>query len=642
MNNQDINKKIGALAIAILKHKKAYYSGHPVISDTAYDKLEQQLADLKPDHPALSSVGSDISSNLRKITHENKMLSLQKTYDIEALETWRGKHDVVGTLKIDGNSLSLIYKKGDLVVGKTRGNGAVGEDVTEKVFWVPTIPKKIASQKEQVEVRGELYCSLKQFEALSLEMAKLGLPIPTNPRNIVAGILSRKQYADLARHFSFFVFDIISDTPFKFKSEFQKNEYLSQLDFTPPEFKLLKSRSAINTFIVSTQEKMDRLDFAIDGCVFTINDLQQHAELGETTHHPRYKMVYKWAGETAQSVVQGITWTTSRTGVVTPVANIEPVDLSGASISNVSLHNALYVKSFQIKVGDIIEIIRSGEVIPKFLRVVKPSTNGNVVLPKNCPSCNNTLTDDGVRLVCAKSTNCPAQRSGKILNWIQSTEIDSLSEKRLDQMIFSGMVRGIADLYKLRMADLLKLPMTKEKMAKKIYTNIQATKRTTLEKFLTGLGLRNMGLASWSRILLVYPTLAEILALEPQQIEALDGFAEKTALQITTDLQANKELIDKLLELGVQPREKTVDVENQSLQGKMIAITGTLSQPRKSVENSIKKAGGMPTSSVSKNTFALVCNDKSSGSSKIVKANKFDVPIWNEQELYLYLSQEDS
>lgn len=642
MDNPKINKKIESLARDILKHKKAYYAGEPVISDIEYDKLEDELKKLKPDHPVLKEVGSETNSNLKKITHDNKMLSLQKTYEFETLEKWRSEHDVLGTLKIDGNSLSLIYNNGELKVGKTRGNGSIGEDVTEKVFWVPAIPKKIGNKSDTVEIRGELFCSLKQFESLATEMQALDLPTPTNPRNIVAGILSRKQHADLARYFSFFVFDILSSDPLELQTEHKKNQYLKKLGFCPPEHQLLKDAKQIENFIESTQEKMDDLDFAIDGCVFTLNDLSLHQEMGETTHHPRYKMVYKWAGDTAQSIVENITWATSRTGVVTPVANIEPVELSGATISNVSLHNALYVKTFQIKVGDKIEIIRSGEVIPKFLRIVETSNKGKIVLAKQCPSCDSILEDDEVRLICTNTNNCPAQKSGKILNWIQSTDIDSLSEKRLEQMIQSSMVSNIADLYRLEVEDLLKLPLTKDKMAQKIYSNIQATKdNTSLEKFLKGFGITNMGSASWNRILAIYPTLDEVLALTPEQIEEIDGFAEKTAKQITTDLKENQKLINELLKLGIKPIEQSLSNADHILRGKMIAITGSLSEPRKEIEESIKKVGGIPTSSVSKNTFALVCNDSESGSSKLQKAKKFDIPIWTEEELRRQLGHDD-
>lgn len=619
------------LSSEIIRHKKLYYSGRPEIADVDYDKLEDELRSIVPDHPALNIVGAiNIESSNSKVTHEQPMLSLDKTYDVKDLLKWATGHQVVGTLKVDGTSMSLVYRKGQLQLAKTRGSGREGEDVTSKLRWVSDAIPRLQEQVD-FEVRGELYCSESNFLRLAEEMESLGLERPSSPRNIVAGILGRKVHGELARYFNFFAFDVMGIVGFT--TELEKASWLAHKGYRMPEPRLLKSGHDIEDYLSHVRQLMEEDEIGCDGAVFSYNDLTTHEELGTTAHHPRYKLSFKWQGETARSKIDRIEWATSRLGIVTPVAVIEPVELSGATITNITLHNAAHVRAYNLKPGDSIELVRSGEVIPKFLSVVS-SAEGHCKLPTNCPSCGSALISDDIRIKCMNHQSCPAQQSGAILNWIRAVGIDDLSDKRLQVMMDQGLVKTIPDLYKVTVEDFLTLPSTKEKMAQKLFDNIQATLSTPLAMFLNGLGIEGSGQTTWEKLLEVFPTLDKIRSASVEEVSAIDGFAEKSAFQIVDGLKKQSKLIDQLIDVGIKPLPPANHSEGpRPLDGMLFVITGALSRPRKDVEDMIKMAGGRIGSSVSKTTSVLVTNETDSTSSKMIKAKTLGVEIWSESEL---------
>ena len=403
------SEKVEKLANEIYKNKRLYYAGKPVLSDIDYDKLEHELRLIAPNHPVLSFVGTDEGQNGKKVAHQKPMLSLQKTYDFGELEKWVEKHATVGMWKVDGNSLSLVYEAGKLSVAKTRGDGKMGEDVTEKAIWVSDVRREF-DEDYSLEIRGELYCSESKFGDLAEYMESKGLDRPTSPRNIVAGLLGRKSHVSLARYFNFLAFDVITEDPrLQFATEIEKFEWLKKQGFSLPKPKLIENKKTLETYVNEVKTYMDEGDVGLDGVVFSYNQTDLHDELGETAHHPRYKISFKWQGETAVSKIDKIVWATSRLGIVTPVAQIIPVELSGAKITNITLHNAEHVRAYNLKSGDEIRLVRSGEVIPKFLEVVNP-TQGHYEWPQHCESCNGGLNFDGVRLKCTNKESCPAQQ----------------------------------------------------------------------------------------------------------------------------------------------------------------------------------------------------------------------------------------
>lgn len=633
--------RVDELAQAVLQHKRAYYAGKPLISDAAYDALEEELRGASPHHPVLEVVGSgdlgeDAAAVNTRVEHDVPMLSLNKTYDLEELRRWQGERVVMGTLKVDGNSLSLIYRKGRLELAKTRGNGRVGEDVTAKVRWVSEALPQLKKPLD-VEIRGELYCVESKFLHLSDEMVGLGLERPTNPRNIVAGLLGRKSHFELARYFGFFAFEVVGPLSLGLKTESEKFDWLGELGFSLPMPERLASTTETERYLERVRVMLEEDELGLDGAVFSYDDLHVHDELGVTAHHPRYKISFKWPGQTATTSVRHIAWATSRLGIVTPVAVVEPVYLSGAQITNVTLHNAAHVRSYNLKSGDKIEIIRSGEVIPKFLSVVE-SVSGEYQWPKKCGDCHELLVADDVRLKCPNTTGCPAQKLGTILNWIRAAEIDDLSEKRLLPLLEQDLVKAAGDLYRLKEHDFLVIPSTKEKMAAKLYKNIQQSRNLSLPRFLNGLGIEGAGLTTWEKLIEHFASLKGISAATVEQIQSIEGFAEKSARQIVDGLLARRDMIADLLSAGVKPTEPVLHTHDGKdgdgpLAGRQIVITGALSKPRNEVEELIKAAGGKLGSAVSKNTYAVVTEDPSGASSKLKKARELGVQLWSEADL---------
>lgn len=623
MNNQ---KLIQELESEILKHKNLYYHGKSQISDEDYDALEDRLRSLNPESYVLDIVGPTFFQG-EKIAHKTKMLSLRKTYKIEELLQWRGDEAIVSTFKIDGSSCSLIYENGRLELAKTRGDGQFGEKITNKVFYINDIPKAI-NENESFEIRGEIFCREKNFIRLAHEMDEKGLEKPTSQRNIVAGILGRKENIELARHLSFQAFEFIGEEGVA-KSEEEKFHYLQRLGFKTPEFYVNTSVSEIKVRINEAKEFMAEGDYLIDGLVFSYNDIKLHDRLGYTAHHPRYKMAYKFQGEVKDTKIKEIKWQVSRNGTLTPVAVVDEVELSGARVNRVTLHNFGMVKEFNLKRGDIIKIVRSGEVIPKFIDVVM-SENVPFEYPSLCPSCCEPTFIDDIRLVC-RNSNCKDKIKDEILNFIKKIGIENLSDKRLDDLIEAGLVRNIKSLYALKINDLLGVDKIKEKLAQKIIDSIDKSKNVDLVTFLSSLGISGGAYNKCEKIVSHgFNTIEKVMNLEVSDLEGIEGFAEISANEFHRSLQAKKDLIRDLIGLGFEIENK-VQVSHSKINGLKFCVTGTLTMKRSKIQELISNNGGVFVSSVTQTTDYLITNDIESESSKFKKAKKYGTKIINEE-----------
>lgn len=619
-------ERIKFLENEILRHKALYYQGRPEILDHEYDSLEEELKKLDPQNSILSIVGTAPAGE--KVSHESKMLSLNKTYKLDELLKWKEDYKIVSTFKIDGTSCSLIYDgEGHLSLAKTRGDGSFGENITEKVKWIPSVPKKI--DLKNCEVRGEIFCSEESFFHLSDEMASLGFEKPSSQRNIVAGLIGRKESIELCRHLNFQAFELILDE--NLNEEVEKFKKLDTNGFVIPDYKVHTNEKSIKEVIDEAEDFMSNGDYLIDGLVFTFNRIDIHEELGETAHHPRYKMAYKFAGESKAAKIESITWQVSRNGVLTPVAEVEPIELSGAMISRVTLHNYGMVKQFGLKKNDKIEIIRSGEVIPKFLSVVE-SSGENYLIPETCPSCGTEILEDDIRLKCVNAT-CPAKIKESILYFIQKIGIDDLSSKRLEEMLSKEVIKDVADLYDLKVDDLLKLDKTKDKLAEKIYSNIQKTKNVDLATFISALGITGGAINKSEKIISAgFNTIGKFKELTVDTLSEVESFAEKSSTEFINSLASKQVLIDKLLNKGFS--FKTKKVSESPVTGKKIVITGTLSKKRSDIEKHIMANGGIISKAVSKNIDLLVTNDQESNSSKAKKARELNIEMISEENLY--------
>lgn len=621
-----MNERIKQLEELILRNKNLYYSGAAEISDEDYDKLEAELKSLDPKNYVLSIVGSTTFRS-EKIAHDHKMLSLNKTYKVEELIKWMGSDDLVGTYKIDGSSCSLIYNDGKIEIAKTRGDGKFGENISNKVFYIDTVPKHF-NIKGKLEVRGEIYCTEESFVHLSDYMENLGLERPSSLRNIVAGILGRKENIDLAKYLSFQAFELIVEGEALFETEEDKFKLLKKHGFVTPNFKLIKSEDEVKSFLEDTQAFMSNGNYLIDGTVFTYNKISMHKELGDTAHHPRYKMAYKVQGETKEAVLNDISWQVSRNGILTPVANIEPVEISGAKISRVTLHNYGMVKANNLKSRDLIRIVRSGEVIPKFLEVIKESDE-KFLVPSNCPSCNKEVKEVDIRLIC-ENPHCPAQVKDSILNFIQKIGIEDLSSKRLEELIKTKLVTSIDDLYTLTEEKLMTLDKVKEKLASKLILSIEKSKDADLITFLAALGISGGAYNKCEKVVDAgINTIEKLKNLSIEKLQNIDSFAEKSSTEFVNSFKTKIPLVEKLIGHGFNFSVK--EKRDSKIAGKKFCITGSLTMKRSELQKIIKDNSGSAVSSVSKETNYLITNDTESSSSKFKKAQELDIPIINEK-----------
>ena len=626
------DNKIKDLEKSILKHKQLYYAGKAEISDQEFDQIESELRELDPQNPVLYMVGSSNPNN--KVPHQKKMLSLQKSYEVDELLKWKGDEAILSTEKIDGSSCSIIYMGKNLVLAKTRGDGSFGENITTKIQQIPSIPGQV-SLEEGFEVRGEVYCDEKNFHDLTKEMERLGLEKPSSMRNIVAGLLGRKENIELARFLSFKAFEFISqEGKTKFKKESEKLETLKKLGFQIPDYVIHKNTKTIDESLEETKNFMSDGDYLIDGIVFTYNDISLHDKLGETSHHPRYKMAFKFAGESKQTQIQSITWQVSRNGVLTPVAEVETVEVSGANVSRVTLHNWGMVKDFELKSGDIIEIERSGEVIPKFIQVIESSSE-KFEKPSQCPSCSQKIEEEEIRLKCV-NPDCPDRNLEATKYFLKSLGIDDLSTERIREMFDKKVLETTADLFSLTPELLVEnLDGYKEKLANKVVKNIQKKKEVNLLDFLVSLGITGGGKTKCEKLLdeLEISTIEQVQKLSVDQLSSVEGFAVKSSENFLESLKEKEEFIQSLLEAGLIVKTREIQEKGDSLSGQTFCITGALERPRTEIQNWIKSQGGKPVSSVSAKTNYLVCNEKSN-SSKYLKAVKLGITIITEDELY--------
>ncbi len=623
--------RIKDLEQKIIKHKTLYYQGKPEISDFEYDAIEEELRTLDPTNSILDMVGTEFFTG-EKIEHEHKMLSLNKTYKLEDLIKWKGDEELVSTFKIDGSSCSLVFKAGKLQIAKTRGDGKFGENITNKVMLIDHIPMRI-DQEIDFEVRGEIYCTESNFIAVSNAMEKAGFEKPTSQRNIVAGLLGRKEVIEFSKFLSFQAFELLTED-IELETEVEKFKTLMKFGFDTPEYILHKNQKDIEDRLAETREFMSEGEYLIDGLVFSFNRQELHKTLGVTAHHPRYKMAFKFQGETKTTKIKSISWQVSRNGILTPVGNVEPVELSGAKVSRVTLHNYGLVAQNQLKKGDTIEIVRSGEVIPKFLSVVSASDN-EFSVPTNCPSCEQPIVVEDIRLIC-KNDLCPDKVQDEILNFLKKIGIDDLSSKRLEEMIKVGLITDIPSLYQLTKTQLLGLDKVQDKLATKIISNIEKSKNVDLITFLSALGISGGAYNKCEKIVNAgYDTIDKVMNLTPAQLETVESFAEKSATDFLNSLQSKKEIVDKLRTYDFKLNPPVATTQNEgAIGGLKFCITGTLSMKRSELQKIVKSYGGIVQSSVSKETDYLITNDTESSSSKFKKAQQLEIPIISEDKFF--------
>ena len=679
------DERISWLASEIARHSHLYYvEANPEVSDAEFDRLWDELKALSPDHPQLQLVGSDPDPGSVKVEHRFPMRSLDKaTSDEELIHfatiTTSGMTEFTAQPKLDGTALSLEYRKGRLVRAATRGSGTRGEDVTRNARKVANVPERIGLEID-IHVRGEVVMPLKTYRSKYAE-------ISPNPRNLAAGAMRQKvavgkaDPADLV--FQAYDAKLIpkeESHPHSIEiTDFEKDDEMSRwlrddVGIEPAPWTYICANSAeeaAQALIQVTHDWSDKRSdygFEIDGVVFKVDDLAQRDALGMTAHHPRWALAWKFPPEEAVSVLLSVDWQTGRTGTITPVANIAPQTVAGVTVEKTTLHNIGELERLQLSISDKVLITRRGDVIPKIEKSLGDASQSDlenrfhadgskfiselprktsIKIPESCPTCDGDLLMEGAYLRCQNS-NCSAKTSRSILYWCRALELDGIGEKLVDQLLDSKLVNNVADLYTLNLDSLCTLERIGTKSAEKVLSEIELTKKMNLSKFIHALGMNAIG-----------PELAELLAGHFQTLEGilqwretsegtdgetneqtlysiveLDGIGDKIAILLYEGLTAK---LDLILELSkhLEISDQEVVENTGKLIGQTFCVTGTLSMPRKEIQEMIKSAGGKVVGSVSKSLDVLVAGEKAG--SKLTKAQNFGVTIWSEADLNNHL-----
>lgn len=636
---EKIQEKID-LEFAVLKHKQLYYSGKAEISDSEFDALEDNLRSLYPNSAVLDIVGFDSSGDSikNKIAHKHPMKSLSKFTDKEKLLNWMDAKQVIFTDKVDGMACEIKYYDGEFVSASTRGNGLIGEDITKYFEYIP-VPSIIDCHLPgESFIRGELCCRKDRFDKLVLEMETRKLDTPKSCRNIAAGLVHRKDNIDLCESLSFYAYDFMINQQNGPETEIDKLSWLASIGFNVVRHKLIPNNG---DFVEKHLDRMilfqnSAVPYPTDGFVFAYNSVHDQADAGETDHHPKGKVAYKWQTETAVTRVQNIDISVGYTGKLTFVANVTPVDVSDALISRVTLHNYKYIKDHEITEGSLIEITRSGEVIPKHIRTV--SGQGTFDFPELCPFCDSklVLSQTNVDLICP-DYYCKKRSFERLSNWINTLGIKELGEATAKLLFSVCDVKEIHDLYdESLIKKILNQPGYGEKSVQKIQESINKSKKIPLHLFLSAVGIEGIGKVAAKNIEAICGSVRDFFDLTKIQLEDINGIGNTLAENIINSMDTVIYIYKRLRSNGV---EIFVTSKNKSgkLSGEVFCVTGKLTKPRKSIVELIESNGGTVKASVSKDVTILIC-DSESTSTKYKKAIALGTTIITEEDLYGRLS----
>ena len=667
--------RVDWLAEQLERHSDLYYNkAEPEISDADFDALRDELHRLSPDHPQLTRVGSDPPPGSEKVDHLFRMMSLDKATSDEEVshfvsETTANGRRFVCQPKLDGSALSLEYRRGRLIRAATRGNGSRGEDVTANARRMMNVPEKLGWDGD-CHVRGEVVMPLQVFREKYSEIAP-------NPRNLAAGAL-RQKYTDAGkgspRDLTFLAYGVEfpSDTdrhpdspePPEFMLDSEVISWIEEMGIQVAGNKVVSGDSDTSTTesILSVTrdwiETRESAEWEIDGVVIKLDRLDKRGLLGETAHHPRWALAWKFPAEEAVTVLMDVFWQTGRTGNVTPVSRVAPVVVSGVTVENTTLHNKGEVERLGIMIGDKVRVVRRGDVIPKITEVLGPARESDLIdrshadgttftdslpnrceipVPEECPRCSTDLIVDGAFIRCT-NIDCPSRLERAILYWCRKLGIDGIGEKLAEQLCSSGLVKGLGDLYRLedREQELISLERMAEKSASNVLEELNTTRAMTFSTFISALGLPRIGPEIAALVCAEVQTLDELIQMTEerqkaiQRLVSIDRVGETVANLLLDGINDRKEAIIDLYEQVeiVEDEQTTVD---GLLSGASFCITGTLSRPRKEIALSIKSEGGKVVSSVSGNLDFLVAGESSG--SKLDKANRLGVRVVSESEL---------
>ena len=655
-------ERIKYLADAVRYHRELYYNhSAPEISDAEFDALWDELKDLDPNNAVLHEVGPEPLPGTEKVEHMFPMRSLDKgTSDDDIIHfvtqsTFGGKR-YLAQPKLDGSALSLEYVAGNLYRAATRGSGERGEDVTLNAKLVANVPTRLNSPVD-CHVRGEVVMPLAVFEEKYRDVSP-------NPRNLCSGAL-RQKHGDGKADASDLVF-CAYDVKFPNESPDTVNDsellsWLQEVGIEPAPWEIFSSDTPQKEMIEYTKKwsaKRATYEYEIDGIVFKLDNLEQRENLGMTAHHPRWALAWKFPSQEAHSVLLGVDWQTGRTGAVTPVARIAPQMVGGVTVENVTLHNVGEVERLGIKIGDKVKITRRGDVIPKIIENLGEASLSDmqnryhadgrkfsaelsvqrIQIPKDCPACGRDLVMEGAFLRCM-SLECDARTARALTYWCRTLEMDGIGEKLIEALLDNGLVKTIADLYRLSHSQISNLERMGDKSAYNVLDELGKTRNLNLARFLHALGIERIGPEVATTISQHFTSMEKMLLWvdegEIDELTIIEGIGEKVAAIFRDGIKKRRSLIDDLSEII------TITDEAESatgvFDGKSFCITGSLSRPRKEIALAIKNSGGKVVGSVSGNLDILVAGEKAG--SKLAKAESLNVEVWSEEKLFNKISE---
>ena len=646
-----MNERMNELVALLNRYATEYYtSDNPSVSDSEYDRLYRELVELEaayPDQVLADSpthrVGGKVLDGFEKYSHQYPLYSLQDAFSREELEAFDARvrkelpqPTYICELKIDGLSISLTYENGILVAGATRGDGSVGENITENLKRVKDIPLTLP-EKLDITVRGECYMPRASFDLVNQARQENGEPEFANPRNAAAGTLRQLDTAVVAkRNLATFLYQEAS--PSTRDSQEKVLEHLEQLGFVVNSKRILaESIDEIWNFIQEVGQEREQLLYDIDGVVIKVNDLAGQEELGFTVKAPKWAIAYKFPAEEKEAQLLSVDWTVGRTGVVTPTANLTPVQLAGTTVSRATLHNVDYIAEKDIRKDDTVIVYKAGDIIPAVLRVVesKRVSEEKLDIPTNCPSCDSQLLhfEDEVALRCI-NPRCPAQIMEGLIHFASrdAMNITGLGPSIVEKLFAANLVKDVADIYRLKEDDFLLLEGVKEKSASKLYQAIQASKENSAEKLLFGLGIRHVGSKASQLLLQHFHSIENLAQADPEEVASIESLGSVIAQSLQTYFatEGSKILLDELKEAGVNLDYKgqTV-VADAALSGLTVVLTGKLERlTRSEAKSKLESLGAKVTGSVSKKTNLVVAG--ADAGSKLQKAQELGIEVRDE------------
>jgi len=660
MNKTEAKEKIDALKELLNKYGYEYYVlDQPSVPDSEYDKRLQELLKLEEEHPELVTadsptqrVGGQPLEGFEKVEHRLRMLSLGnafneadlRDFDRRVQENLNQQVSYVCELKIDGLAVSLTYENGQFTQGSTRGDGTVGEDITTNLRTIRSVPLSV-SEQGTIEVRGEAFMPKKSFLALNEIKAEKAEEPFANPRNAAAGSLRQLDPKIAAsRNLDIFLYGVGEWEVEGITSHSERLTYLSELGLkVNPEWKKVNSIEEVLEFVDYWTNERPHLNYEIDGIVIKVDDIDQQEELGYTARSPRWAIAYKFPAEEVITTLKEIELSVGRTGVITPTAVLEPVQVAGSTVGRASLHNEDLIREKDIRVGDHVIIKKAGDIIPEVVKVLEEQRTGQekkFFMPKHCPACDSDLVrlDEEVALRCL-NPNCPAQLQEGLLHFVSrnAMNIEGLGEKVIAQLFREKLIHTIADVYRLDREELLKLERMGEKSVDNLLNAIEASKANSLEKLLFGLGIRFIGEKAARILAEHYGTMEKIQQANYDDLILIDEIGEKMAesiVQFFSEEEAN-DLLQELRNLGLNMEYKGLRTSEQSsdtiFSGKTIVLTGKMeSFTRKEAKENIETLGGSVTGTVSNKTDIVIAGE--AAGSKYERAEKLGITIWDEQQ----------